>query len=100
MSYSRRFVAYPMATGMYKYFEALMEAGVITGDLGESDLSENLRPIARAIHHVLSGGTVDVQIVEEGVPSRVQHLDKLLEEGTADANALNKAAGFYVSVAP
>ena len=97
---SKRFIAYPLAPGMYKYIELLMDSGVMTGELGHNELSENLRPVVKAIHHILAGGSVEIQVVEPGVQSKVQKLERTLAEGTEEANALNAAAGFYVSIAP
>jgi hypothetical protein len=85
---------------MYKYLEAIMESGLLTGDLGNNDLSHNLREVVHAVHHILAGGKAHTVIDAEGAPGKVAELDQLLVDGTESANELNAAAGIYVSIAP
>jgi hypothetical protein len=98
--YNKRFIAYPMSAGMYEYLDALMESGLLTGDLGNNDLSHNLKEFAHAVHHILAGGKAHTVIDAPGAAARVAELDQLLEDGTESANELNAAAGIYVSLAP
>jgi hypothetical protein len=97
---NKRFIAYPMSAGMYKYLEAIMDSGLLTGDLGDNDLSHNLKDVVHAVHHILAGGKAHVVIDAPGGANKVAELDKLLEDGTESANQLNAAAGIYVSIAP
>lgn len=100
MPYNKRFITYPMSVGMYKYLEALMDSGLLTGDLGDNDLSHNLKDVVHAVHHVLAGGKASVVIDAEGAAGKVAELDQLLQDGTDSANELNGAAGVYISIAP
>jgi hypothetical protein len=98
--YNKRFITYPMSVGMYKYLEALMDGGLLTGDLGDNDLSHNLKEFVHAVHHVLAGGRAHVVIDEPGAAGKVAQLDAALQDGTDSANELNGAAGIYISIAP
>ncbi len=85
---------------MYKYLEALMDAGLLTGDLGNNDLSHNLADFVKGVHNVLAGGKAHVVIDSPGAQGLIDELDKALKEGTDSANQLNGDAGIYVSIAP
>jgi hypothetical protein len=41
-----------------------------------------MREIMNAIHHVMAGGKVSVQVVTSGIDSTVQELDRRLNEAT------------------
>jgi hypothetical protein len=98
--YNKRFINYPMSVGMYKYLEALMDCGLLTGDLGDNDLSHNLHEFVHGVHHILAGGKAHVVIDAPGATGRVAELDQALQDGTDSANELNGAAGIYISIAP
>jgi hypothetical protein len=100
VSYKTKFIAYPIAVAVWKYIDAVMDAGALVGDLGENDLDPRLLPVVAAVHNILAGGSVKIEILEKGIESKVKYLDDLLAEATEEANRLNHDAGFYLSLAP
>jgi hypothetical protein len=64
------------------------------------DLNAKVKPIVDALHQVLAGGTVTIQVTTPGNPQVLAELAKLLKEARDDGNAINKAVGFYMTAAP
>ena len=93
-------VSYTMARSIYHYIKRMLELGAIEGPLGGMHVSKELEEVVSALHHVLAGGSVKIKIEQRGNPDIVRELDHCVTEGTEDANAINKAAGYYVSLAP
>jgi hypothetical protein len=95
-----RLIGYNIAYSMYEYLEKLIDLGMIEGPLGHMDLSAKIKPLVEAMHHVLAGGTVNVQVATPGNPQVVAKLTQMLKEARDDGNAINKAVGFYLTAAP
>lgn len=100
MIYDKSTVAYPMAASIYAYFKRILELGAIDGGIGEHALREDVRELVTALHHVLAGGKVTLDIEQRGHMDIFNELEKLFEAGQNDANEINEAAGYYVSIAP
>lgn len=100
MAYEASTVAYPMASSIYAYFGRLRELGAIVGELGEMELEPEIRKLVICIHHVLAGGEVTCDVTRKGSMDIFNDLEKRFEDGLREANDLNKAAGYYVSLAP
>lgn len=94
-----RMVGYQLSQGNYEYLMRILELGALEGPLGEMRPNEALRPIFEALHHVMAGGEVDVKVTRRGNPDIVNDLNRRLEKGTAEANEINRRAGFYVTAA-
>jgi hypothetical protein len=77
-----------------------MGLGALDGDLGNHSLNADVRELVTAIHHVLAGGRVSTDIEQRGHMDIFNELEQLFEVGQVDANAINAAAGYYVSIAP
>ncbi|MCG8588790.1 MAG: hypothetical protein MJE66_05820 [Proteobacteria bacterium] len=93
-------VSYPMATTIYAYIKRMMALGAIEGRLGDNHLARNLEPVVEAMHEVLAGGEVSIDTVRPGHADIKRELDEYVRRGTDDANTINSAAGYYVSLAP
>jgi hypothetical protein len=93
-------VAYPMASTIYAYFRRCIEIGAVQGSLGEMELNDRIKPLVDCIHHVLAGGEVTSEMINPGSPDVYNDLTRLFHKGMEDANTINKAAGYYVSLAP
>jgi hypothetical protein len=85
---------------MYEYIERLIDLGLVEGPLGKMDLNPNVKPLVDALHQVLAGGTVNVQVTTPGNPTVVAELQGILQEAGDDGNAINKAVGFYLTAVP
>jgi hypothetical protein len=95
-----RLIGYNIAYSMYEYLERLIELGLVEGPLGKMDLNPKAKPLVDALHQVLAGGTVTVQVTTPGNPQILAELAATLQEATNDGNAINKAVGFYLTAAP
>jgi hypothetical protein len=87
------------ASGIYEYLTRAIELGAFEGPLGKMEVHPSLKPLIEAMHHVLAGGEVETRIARAGNPDVVQDLDNRLERGRQEANAINKAAGYRVTMA-
>jgi hypothetical protein len=95
-----RLVGYNIAYSLYEYLERLIDLGLLEGPLGHMDLNAKVKPIMEALHQVLAGGTVNIQVTTPGSPQVVQELAQLIKQARDDGNAINKAVGFYMTAAP
>ncbi|MBZ4417468.1 hypothetical protein K8638_13295 [Myxococcus sp. RHST-1-4] len=67
------------------------------GTVGALVLNPAIQPVLEALHHVLAGGEVEVRVVRAGNPDIVEELGRRAAQATQEANALNQAAGFYLT---
>lgn len=100
MIYDRSTVAYPLATSIHAYFARCLEVGAIEGSLGDQHLLAEVRELVRCLHHLLAGGKVTCAVEQRGSMDIYNDLERLFEIGERDANEINAAAGYYVSVVP
>lgn len=100
MLYDKTTVAYPVASSIHAYFARLLGLGAIDGGLGEHELAPDVRELVIAIHHVLAGGKVRCDVEQRGSMDIFNDLERLFEQGQNEANEINNAAGYYVSVIP
>ncbi|WIG94241.1 hypothetical protein [Myxococcus sp. SDU36] len=61
------------------------------GPLGARALNPALRPILEALHHVLAGGEVSVQLLQRGNADLVNELNLRAERATEEATRLGTA---------
>jgi hypothetical protein len=78
------------------YMIRLLQLGAIEGALGEMDINPLLKPVIEAMHHVLTGGEVEIKIVTPGNTLMVQELNHRLEQTTRDLNIINQQVGYSV----
>lgn len=83
---------------LYQYVQRLVELGASVGGLGEVDINPTVKPINEAFHHVLAGGKVTIILERPGDPTIVQELNTLIDEGYHEANEINKAAGYRITL--
>jgi hypothetical protein len=86
------------AAKLYQYVQRLVELGASEGGFGKVDISPSVKPINEAFHHVLAGGKVTVILERPGDPTIVDELDTLIEDGYAEANRINKQAGYRITL--
>jgi hypothetical protein len=98
--YDKSTVAYPMASSIHAYFARCIEVGAIEGSLGDQQLLAEARELVRCLHHVLAGGKVSCAVEQRGSMDIYNDLERLFDVGQRDANEINAAAGYYVSVIP
>jgi len=64
------------------YLQALASYGLLEGEEGQQQLADPVREVLHALHHVLGGGSVSVEIQSDGTSSIVDELGTALREGT------------------
>jgi hypothetical protein len=70
------------------YLEALGSLGLLQGDSGSQTLHSDAHEVLVALHHVLAGGAVDIEIHSEGAPSMVEDLNTMLRRAVDETNQL------------
>jgi hypothetical protein len=103
MSYSSsyvgpRLVGYQLASESYEYMMRALDLGAFEGPIGDMKLTPQVKAILEAMHHVLAGGEVKIEVVHRGNPDIVNELNRRLAAGLDEANEINKKAGFYVTI--
>ena len=94
-------VAYTLSHASYHYMWRLIELGAVEGSkLGEMKLASDLEPVVDAMHQVLAGGAVEIKVTRKGNADIVNELKNRVNQSTVDGNAINKAAGYYVTAIP
>jgi hypothetical protein len=96
----QRLVGYQLTEATYGYLMRALELGATEGELGDMRLSPQVAEIVQALHAVLAGGKVKVEIESQGHTDVFDDLNTRLEQGTRDANEINRKSGFYVTLTP
>lgn len=91
-------IQYTIPLAALKYMLRLNERGLIEGPIGDQHLSAEVDAIIRALHVVLAGGEVKIEITERGDPDLVRQLDTMLEDAHKASNEINAKAGYYVTI--
>lgn len=103
MSYSSnlgpRLVGYQLASQSFEYMMRALDLGAFEGNIGEMQFTPQVKAVLEAMHHVLAGGEVKVEVVHKGNPDIVNEMNRRLAAGLDEANEINKKAGFYVTIA-
>lgn len=63
-----------------KYLEALESYGLFEGDGDQEQLAPNVREVLLALHHVLGGGTVSIDIQSDGTSAIRNELDSAMDD--------------------
>jgi hypothetical protein len=92
-------VGYQLASDVSDYIQRLIDLGAFSGPLGNMDLNPALKPLIDGVNRVLAGGAVTVQVTQPGDPNIYQELTNELANGIKESNEINKAAGYYVTIA-
>lgn len=95
-------LSYAITDRAYAYLKMLGGNGMFTyNSQGEPEgISSEIASFAEAMHTVLAGGDVRVSIESRGPRSITQDLDDGLEAAIDAANAINTAAGYYITAIP
>ncbi len=81
----------PRDSALTAYLARCHELGAVEGPLGARALNPALRPILEALHHVLAGGEVAVQLLQRGNADLVNELNLRAERATEEATRLGTA---------
>jgi hypothetical protein len=86
-------MAVNVTSSTYKYLNELLFLA-LEGASGQIRLSPELSPLVKAFHHVLAGGKLKADLVEqEGNREEVRKLERALQDSIAEANDLNRQLG-------
>ena len=87
-------VSLNVALGVATYVSRVVDLGVVVGEIGQTDLNPRLEGVKEALHHILAGGEVRIEIVKSGVTQTVGELNQLLEKAYHESDEINKQAGY------
>ncbi len=91
-------VSYQLTQSAYEYIMRVIGLGAFEGPVGDMKLAEDLKPVVEALHTVLAGGSVKVELETRGNPDLRRELDDRLERMGRDSNEINKKSDFYVTL--
>ncbi len=86
-------VSISIADELRIYIDRCVDLGAFTGDNGQEDFSTDLQPLISAIHTVLAGGAVTVDVVDQGDTTIVAELNQKLADAKTAANDINSSNG-------
>ena len=95
-----RTVSYTLASNFYEYLMRLIDLGMIEGPIGDMKPNPEIAKVVELVHAVLAGGEVRAEIIRRGNPDIFNELNRRLVTAQAEANAINAAAGYYVTASP
>ena len=91
-------VGYQISSEIAEYMQTAIDLGAFVGALGSMDINPSLKPLIDAMNHILAGGAASVQVTQPGDHVKYDQLTNQLKDGIKEANAINKAAGYYVTI--
>lgn len=90
-------VSYPLTQTGYDYLMRVLSLGVFEGPVGDMQFSPDVLPVIEALHTVLAGGRVKIEVEQRGSPDIKRELDERLQQMGRDSNEINKKSGYYVT---
>lgn len=93
-----RLVGYQLTESMYGYLSRALDLGAVEGPIGDMKVTPELAAVMQAANAILAGGKVKIEIESRGNPDIFNELNRRLEAAARDSNAINKAAGYYVTL--
>jgi hypothetical protein len=93
-----RVVTLNMASQLADYLMRAQELGAMEQGDGGMEMRGDVMDALRALHEVLAGGRVEVKVVQRGHPDIARELNRRIVSAQEEANAINKAAGFYLGM--
>jgi hypothetical protein len=95
-----RLVGYNLSSQTYEYMMRLLDVGLLDGPLGHMKPNPRVAPLFDALHHVLAGGSVEVNVTSPGSPDVYNDLNRRAAAGIKEANEINEKSGYYVTINP
>lgn len=90
-------VSYQLTSSAYEYIMRVVGLGAFEGPVGDMKLAEDLKPVVDALHTVLAGGSVKLEVASRGSPDIKRELDERMAQMRRDSNEINGKAGYYVT---
>lgn len=88
-----------VASGSHEYLVCLHDLGLFEGAIGATRLHPAVKPVIDALHHVLSGGKVELRVLESGNTEFKRDLDVRLEQSLKETNQINRQVRYPLTVA-
>ncbi|MCI0570381.1 MAG: hypothetical protein L0Y66_06495 [Myxococcaceae bacterium] len=86
-----------LASQLEAYLMRAQELGAVQSADGKVEIAPDAARMIEALHQVLAGGEVELHVKRRGSPDIFNELQRRLAQGMEEANAINKAAGFYLT---
>jgi hypothetical protein len=91
-----RIIQLLLSSALNDYLERVRELGAVEGSNGGVELSPTLQPVLQALHHVLAGGEVTIEVTRQGLPDIFQDLQKRAGRAVQETHTLNPPLGVVV----
>ena len=92
-------VAVNLTSSSHEYLIRLYDLGLFEGSLGATKVHADLKPVIDALHHVLTGGKVELRVVQPGDADLKKRLDGQLTQSLKDTNQVNRQVRHPLTVA-
>lgn len=92
MKGSASIVQINVATDSLVYLQALLNGGLLVGSHKKQSVNPKVKPLVKALYHVLAGGRVQVGIVKAGDPRQIAAYERAETLGLDSSNAINERA--------
>jgi hypothetical protein len=79
-----------MAPAGLEYINALRGLGLLQGETGDRQIPGEVREVLGALHHVLAGGRVNIDIPDPGTASIVERLDITLDRALRESSDVER----------
>ncbi|MSQ47218.1 MAG: hypothetical protein EXR78_02330 [Deltaproteobacteria bacterium] len=88
-----------LTASSHEYLIHLYDLGLFEGSLGATKVHAELTPVVDALHHVLTGGKVELRVVQSGNADLKKRLDGQLAQSLKDTNQVNRQVRYPLTVA-
>lgn len=79
-----------LASSSHEYLVRLHDLGLFEGTVGATRVHPELKPVIDALHHVLTGGKVELRVIQPGNADLRKGLDGQLAQSIRDTNSVNR----------
>ena len=88
-----------LTSSSHEYLVRLHDLGLFEGTVGATRVHPELKPVIDALHHVLTGGKVELRVVQPGNADLKKDLDGQLAQSIKDTNQVNRQVRHPLTVA-
>jgi hypothetical protein len=88
-----------LTSSSHEYLVRLYDLGLFEGTIGTTKVHPELTPVIDALHHVLTGGKVELRIIQPGDADLKKGLDRQLAQSIKDTNQVNRQVRHPLTVA-
>lgn len=88
-----------LTSSSHEYLVRLHDLGLFEGTVGTTRVHPEIKPVIDALHHVLTGGKVELRVIQPGNADLKKNLDGQLAQSIKDTNQVNRQVRHPLTVA-